>query len=437
VSTHVVICAHDLPGNFAGGPNSWLLRLIPGLIQRGLQVTTLVIGKGESEECPFVCALRSKGYPLHFLNSGGSGQFLQYRLRWIVAQLNLLKPDVFVPNVTVAAYFATKWIQKAGIPCVGVIHSNDAFHHHLIDSFVLGESGQSVSAVVAVSEHIRKCINARQNSGLTLERIPCGVPVPETIKRVKPAGLRVAYVGRFRQQQKRILDVTKAFCLASKVLPNASFTLLGNGPEKEAIENLILEQNANPLVRIAEPLPPSDILEFMQTQDVIVLLSDYEGMPIALMEAMATGVVPVCLKEDSGISELISHGDNGLVVHDRSADFVAALCRLNDDRALLAQLAASARATIEAGYASGDQHDKWKSLLEKVANIGPKRKIRLPLFLRLPQPHPSFRNEDLHEPTLREECRISMQSKWMNLRQLIRPRARLRKMWQSLKEDTR
>ncbi|WP_371821102.1 glycosyltransferase [Chloracidobacterium sp. D] len=44
---------------------------------------------------------------------------------------------------------------------------------------------------------------------------------------------------------------------------------------------------------------------------MFVLLSDYEGLPIALMEAMATGLVPICTAMRSGIGQLVVDGVTG------------------------------------------------------------------------------------------------------------------------------
>jgi len=432
MSIHVVFCAHDRPGNFSGGPNSWLQRLLPDLTKNGLQVTLLVLGVGCPESCPLVLELQSQGVPIRYLDATGRYHYLQNRLRWIIDQLNELQPDAFVPNVVIAAYFAVRWVRAAGIPSIGVIHSRDIFHHHLLDTFVRGRKTNRVNAVVAVSEYIKNETAQDIVNSVILEKIPCGVPAHENISRSPSEGLRAAYVGRFRQEAKRIRDVTTAFCLASRALPDATFTLLGDGPELGAMAEIIAAQNASKSVQIKDPLPVSRILEFMQSQDVFVLLSDYEGLPIALQEAMAVGTVPVCLKEDSGVSELIQHGENGLIVTNRGADFVAALNRLDGDRNLLAQLAANAQETIRLEYAAEDQHKKWLSLITHVAEVGPKRPIRLPINLRLPASHPSFRGEDIHAPLFWERSKKSLHENLTSLRLLIRPRSRLREAWRKI-----
>lgn len=429
---HVVFCAHDLPGNYAGGPNAWLVRLLPDLRKLGLRVSVLVIGIGPPESCPLVVELRSCGLQVRFLHASGKYRYLQNRIRWIGNQLNELKPDVFVPNVVIAAYYAARWARKAGIPSIAVIHSNDAFHHQLVNSFVTGEPASSVEAVVAVSAYLERVIKHQGPLPRILKRIPCGVPSPAVLTRPTSDRLRVAYVGRFAQEQKRICDVTRAFCRASKALPKATFTLLGDGSARKAMSEIIAENHAGDSVKIDGPVPPSQVLDFMRLQDVFVLLSDYEGMPIALQEAMAVGTVPVCLREESGISELICHGENGLIVENRDSDFISALRRLNDDRDMLQKLSANAIKTIHEGYEASAQHRKWFSLISEVSPNESKRKVRPPNNLRLPAPHPSFRGEDLLAPPWWKEIRHKSNRQIMALRLKLRPRARLRAAWRQL-----
>ena len=95
---------------------------------------------------------------------------------------------------------------------------------------------------------------------------------------------------------------------------------------------------------------------------VLVLLSDFEGLPIALMEGMACGLVPVCFKMRSGIPELVEDGVTGLLVSDRGDEFVRAIARLHNDRNLWERLSLSARSRIAADYSLNACAEKWMDL---------------------------------------------------------------------------
>jgi glycosyltransferase involved in cell wall biosynthesis len=57
-----------------------------------------------------------------------------------------------------------------------------------------------------------------------------------------------------------------------------------------------------------------DVLKTLPQYDVILLTSDFEGMPIAILEGMGRGCVPVVSATRSGIPELVKDGQNGFIV---------------------------------------------------------------------------------------------------------------------------
>ncbi|MFM7831780.1 MAG: glycosyltransferase, partial [Planctomycetaceae bacterium] len=103
----------------------------------------------------------------------------------------------------------------------------------------------------------------------------------------------------------------------------------------------------------------------LSTADVLLLLSDYEGLPIALLEAMACGLVPIVSKMRSGIPELIQHMVNGIVVDDRSDSVLNSVRMLNADPELRQRLSAAARNTVLERFSHQRCADGWETLLRK------------------------------------------------------------------------
>src|SRR5690606_8540596 len=121
----------------------------------------------------------------------------------------------------------------------------------------------------------------------------------------------------------------------------------------------------------------------------------YEGIPVALMESMACGLVPICLDIRSGIPELVQHDQTGLLVPDREAAFVAAVRRLREEPALWPRLAAAARQKIATGYSITAAADAWVAFLQQLAASAPlKRPVVIPRHLTLPPPHPALARLD-------------------------------------------
>ena len=87
--------------------------------------------------------------------------------------------------------------------------------------------------------------------------------------------------------------------------------------------------------------------QLLRAADLFVLPSLWEGLSIALLEAMAAGL-PVVATRVSGTDQVLRHGESGLVVEPRDEDALAkALQAVLDDPALACALGARARATVE------------------------------------------------------------------------------------------
>ncbi len=385
----VTFCAYDSPGTM-GGPVAWIQRLFPALRARGIESRCLFLTWGEVGSTTL--ALRAQGFdcpavPCH--------DHTEKRLRWILEQLRETPPHVFVPNLVLPAFFAGRWVRSAGIPTVGVLHSDDRFYRGLQGEFVFGRREYCLSAVVCVSQELEQQVLSAHPRHTRVRRIPCGAPLPPARVERHPRNLRLAYVGRLVEEAKRISELTRAFCRVVHEVPDTEAVLYGDGEDKGTVESILATEAKGLPVKMGGRVDSDRIQDQLLQCDVIVLLSDYEGLPIALMEAMACGCVPVCLRIRSGIPELVEDGVTGLLVNDRGDSFVAAIRRLREEPGLWERLSRAARAKIEAEYSSEFCAGQWADLLRSLhANSGPRRPIKIPRRIKLPPTHPGFAHED-------------------------------------------
>uniref|UniRef100_A0A7V4XU29 Colanic acid biosynthesis glycosyltransferase WcaL n=1 Tax=Acidobacterium capsulatum TaxID=33075 RepID=A0A7V4XU29_9BACT len=141
-------------------------------------------------------------------------------------------------------------------------------------------------------------------------------------------------------------------------------TLVGRGIEREALEQYA---SAHQLpVTFTGALDHDTTLALVQTADVFVLPSFAEGIPIALMEAMAA-CVPCVSTTACGIPELIRHGEDGLLVPPGDESLLAeSLRRLLLDEALRAQLGEAGRRRVLADYNLEENIPRKARLLEEM-----------------------------------------------------------------------
>jgi len=155
----------------------------------------------------------------------------------------------------------------------------------------------------------------------------------------------VLFLARFTHQ-KQPLVLLKAFNEAAKKNPKLFLLMVGDGEQKsEAIEMLgSLEANKRILL-----LPfRQDVPDVLAAADIFVLCSLWEGLPIALLEAMAMGKAIVASKVD-GTREIIRHKENGYLIDTENLQntLEAGLLEVSTDENLRNNIQQKARQTVK------------------------------------------------------------------------------------------
>jgi glycosyltransferase involved in cell wall biosynthesis len=126
--------------------------------------------------------------------------------------------------------------------------------------------------------------------------------------------------------------------------------LVGTGPDETDLKAAVARYGLDSVVRFTGALNQTEVHAWYSRADAFALASFAEGIPVVLMEAMASGI-PCVSTRITGIPELIRDGDDGLLVTPSDADeLAAALARLMDDSPLRQYLARSGRARVQQKY---------------------------------------------------------------------------------------
>lgn len=139
---------------------------------------------------------------------------------------------------------------------------------------------------------------------LYLEEIPLPMQSPPNTRRIISAG-RLS-------KQKNYALLIRAFAKVHSLHPDYSLVIYGEGPERKMLETLIEELRLPDAIRL--PGIEADIFSQLQRGELFVLSSLYEGMPNALIEAMAMGLPVITTDYSDGRGTIVSHQENGLLV---------------------------------------------------------------------------------------------------------------------------
>jgi len=133
--------------------------------------------------------------------------------------------------------------------------------------------------------------------------------------------LRVLFVGRLSASKNVDLLLSAAALLRTRKI-GIEYVIVGDGPEKEALESQARAQDLGDSVAFVGSRTFDKVLDCYEQADVLVLMSETEGWPKALAEAMAFGLV--CIGSAQGlIPEMLGEG-RGIVVPPGNVDALAA-----------------------------------------------------------------------------------------------------------------
>jgi len=174
--------------------------------------------------------------------------------------------------------------------------------------------------------------------------IPNGVPLERFALPRAPVHGRILMVGRLAPPKRPDLAL-RAFVQARERIPGAELHVVGDGPLRPGAEALAAELGVAGAVRFLGNR--DDVPELLAQAECALLASDYEGCPLAVVEAMAASV-PVAATAVGGTGELVREGVTGALAAKGDAEGLAeALVQVLADPARAAELGAEGRRDAE------------------------------------------------------------------------------------------
>jgi hypothetical protein len=179
-------------------------------------------------------------------------------------------------------------------------------------------------------------------AALEEQGLPPFATVPNAVGPAPPPGERVANVvavGRLVDQKNHELAIR-----AIAQVPGATLAIVGDGPLRAELERLAAELGA-PVIFTGVR---RDARALMGAADVVVMPSRWEGLPLTALEALASGT-PLVATNVRGLRELLTDGENALLVSEEPDALAAAIRRVLEDPGLATRLSEAGRRVEGAG----------------------------------------------------------------------------------------
>jgi len=352
--------AHYSSADDISGVTSWLIQLALHLKAEGCSVAVALMDLcGPGDTSPIEVALRNGGIEIFKAPPTGS---LRQDVNATLAFINGWRPDVFLPQCKPHHYIAAAIAGRCGLPWGLTLHSDDPDYWAIAESLPPQKHG---GQTICISRHLQAELSKKSGESQSLV-IPCGVSIPAATTRYRTNPFQVVYSGRLWEHQKRASLVVESLIRACQRSEAITATLIGDGYSRPACEQQVQAAGLGDRISFSGRLPFAGVQEILLQSQAILLMSDFEGLPLALLEAMAAGVVPVVRSIPSGIPEVVRQGETGLLVSDDPDQAAAALSALAEDPALWRRCSAASRQLVEERFSSGHCHGQWLALVREL-----------------------------------------------------------------------
>jgi glycosyltransferase involved in cell wall biosynthesis len=197
---------------------------------------------------------------------------------------------------------------------VGVI---PVLHNDVDEIYRVGcGNAEAWNVAVAVSPGVQA--RALRNVGSRrVVCIPPGVEVEcdDTVGRRAPdKGVRVLFVGRLLESQKRVLALPDILQTIRRRGLNATLTVVGDGPDAGALRAKVVQCGLEHSVEFRGTATPKAVKAYMQTHHILLMPSAHEGFGLVLVEGAACGCVPVASLLSGVTDSAVVHGHTGYLV---------------------------------------------------------------------------------------------------------------------------
>ncbi|MEL1263982.1 glycosyltransferase [Pseudoxanthomonas putridarboris] len=305
---------------------------------------------------------RALGAEVHSLDMAGNRSEATARAAELFARL---RPDVLHTHQIGALWHLGRAARRQG--AMAVVHTEHSDHaalasglrNQLKSRLWWHRAGRLPDRFCCVSEDIARSVRRwRTVPGEKVCVVDNGVDTALYADRAPREPLRaslgfandqrvIGTVGRLNEVKRQDL-LLRAFARIVPEYPQARLLLVGDGPEREALQDLTRSLGLADRIVFAGYQPRTE--HYLAAMDVFALSSRHEGLPLALLEAWASGL-PVVSSAVGGIPQVVRHGHNGLLFDSGDeAGLAATLARLLDDPAAAAGLATAGRGTVEASH---------------------------------------------------------------------------------------
>ena len=342
-----------------GGSTTFLCNFAGELVRRQIPVEVVSFEK----ENPLASDFARLQIPVVALDQRRA--IYEDRALLVLRHLNEFRPTAVLANLSPSSFEVLRYV-PAGVFRIGIGQSDDPQVYATLRRYaghmdLLAVVSRRMAQIAKTFSEFRR---------VPVACLPYGVPLAEAAPAARDfqRPLRILYLGRLDREQKRVHLFPEIFArLASSGVP-FHWTVAGDGPERAALERAMTSPRPGQTVSFPGRIDYGEVPRLLAGHDIFLLASDYEGLPLSLLEAMGAGLVPVVSDLESGIREVVDETSGRLVAPGNTAGFAEAIAALHGQRGELRRLSQNARERVRHDFSVAAMTDRWLQALPASPN---------------------------------------------------------------------
>ncbi len=307
----IAILINLFPPKWLAGTEVATYNLAEHLAKRGHEIHVIT---SKDEGLPKECY--EKGFYIHRLPNVRV-RFVGKLVFWgaIFWSIFDIKPDVVHVQgigIGIPALFISKLLR---IPYVIYGRGSDVYLPDWFTKFTSKTIIANASSAIALTNDMKMVMQGIYDRDIAV--VSNGIALCEYVNKFsvhKSEGLKkkILFVGRL-QPVKGVQYLLQAMKLIHNEIPDAMLILIGDGDERNYLEDLTDRLGVRECVDFVGIVPHERIPEYMYQSDIFILSSLSEGFPVTVLEAMACSL-PIVATKVNGLSDIIEDGVNGYLV---------------------------------------------------------------------------------------------------------------------------
>jgi len=311
--------AHVLKATGIAGSENHLLVLLPGLRQRGLQVSVLLLENPDHPVDNLVSEFASQGLTVHRIPIRRHLDLETFRA--LRSQLHAIRPDIVHTHLIHGDLYGLIAAHRAGINhAVSSRHADDPFRRRWAIKTLNRYAHRYADRVIAISQAVRDFVVSVENIpadkveviryGLAASASALDRQAARARLELDGSGLVIGFFGRLIDQ-KGVAVLLQAWSAVSASHPQARLVIIGDGPLRAELEAQAARLHLTASVCFMGWVEQAS--RYMPACDMITMPSLWEGFGLVALEAMSHRI-PLVVSRASALPEIVLDGQTGLTV---------------------------------------------------------------------------------------------------------------------------